>query len=83
MPGFKDYWNVTGMTSPDMIYQGTRDRFQMYFDYMMGLPVSLAENPLWGEISAREDVKAMPSYPAAGFLKMVDDVLVIKLGHMD
>lgn len=80
MPGFKDYWNVIGMTSPDVICQGSRDRFQMYFDYKMGLPIKLAPEGTWRDFQSRQDVLAMPCYPAPGFLQQIDGILVIRLG---
>lgn len=81
MPGFKDYWNVTGMTKSDMIYFGARDRFQAYFNYMMGLPIRLAEGLSWTEYEQLEAVQQMPVYPAQGFMQMIDGVLIVKLGH--
>ena len=82
MPGFKDYWNVTGMTESDVIYAGNRDRFQAYFDYMMGLPIVLAEDSLWSESVNMEAVQQMPVYPASGFAQMIDGVLYVKLGKI-
>lgn len=81
MPGFKDYWNVTGMTEPDMIYVGARDRFQAYFDYMMGLPILLAEDDIWNAAPELDAVQEMPVYPARGSMQMIDGVLYVKLGN--
>lgn len=80
MPGFKDYWNVTGMTKSDMIYAKGRDRFQAYFDYMMGLPVVLAEEEIWNTAANLEIVQQMPAYPARDSIQMVDGILLVKLG---
>lgn len=82
MPGFKDYWNVTGMTSPDMIYTGERSRFQAYFDYMMGLPIQLADGETWNESFQREAVMQMPVYPAKECMQVIDGVLYVKLGNV-
>ena len=81
MPGFKDYWNVTGMTEPDMIYAGGRDRFQAFFDYMMGLPIRLAEDDIWNGARDLEAVQQMPIYPAQGSIQTIDGVLYVKLGN--
>lgn len=81
MPGFKDYWNVTGMTKSDMIYFKARDRFQAYFDFMMSLPIALAEEDTWNETIQREAVRQMPAYPASGCTAMIDGILVVKLGN--
>lgn len=80
MPGFKDYWNVTGMTKSDMIYVGARDRYQAYFDYMMGLPILLADENTWNASDHMEAVQRMPVYPANGSMQMIDGVLFVKLG---
>ncbi len=80
MPGFKDYWNVTGMTKSDMIYVGARDRYQAFFDYMMGLPILLAEEDIWNAAAQTEAVQQMPVYPARDSMQMIDDVLYVKLG---
>lgn len=80
MPGFKDYWNVIGMTESDMIYVGARDRYQAFFDYMMGLPILLAEESIWNAAAQLEAVQQMPVYPAAGSVQMIDGILYVKLG---
>jgi len=80
IPGFKDYWNVIGMTESDMIYVGARDRYQAFFDYMMSLPILLADEDTWEAASQMEAVQQMPAYPAKGSVQMIDDVLYIKLG---
>lgn len=81
MPGFKDYWNVIGMTKPDMIYIDARDRFQAFFDYMMGLPILLADEDTWNAGAFLEAVQQMPVYPARGSMQMLDGVLYVKLGQ--
>lgn len=80
MPGFKDYWNVIGMTKSDMIYLHERDRFQAFFDYMMGLPILLADEDIWIECEKMEAVQQMPSYPSRGSMQMIDGILFVKLG---
>lgn len=79
-PGFKDYWNVTGMTSYDVIMAPEKSRFQAYFDYVLGIPVLLAEDGIWFYQIQCEESAAMPRYPANGCMRMVEGVLVIKLG---
>lgn len=83
IPGFKDYWNVTGMTSGDLLLEPERSRYQAYFDYILSLPVNLAESQLWNEVSGSEEVRAMPCYPKEGFLDFWGDVLVVKLGQVE
>ena len=82
MPGFKDYWNVTGMTSSDLILEPERSRYQAYFEYILSLPIALGDAQLWREISDSDAARNMPCYPAAGCMEFDGDVLVVKLGQV-
>lgn len=81
MPGFESYSRVTGMAKSDMIYVNSRDRFQAYFDYMMGLPILLAEDDYWTDSDQMDAVQQMPVYPSLGFMQMMDGILFVKLGN--
>lgn len=81
IPGFKDYWNVTGMTSPDVINTPDPRRFKAYFDYILNTPVLLAEDS-WYPIAKSPEAVRMPSYPAQGCMTMRDGILVVKLGAL-
>ena len=83
IPGFEQYSTVTGMWSTDVLYINQRERFQAYFSYILCTPISLVEWPLWRDISNYQEVQAMPNYPAQGCIKMVDGVLVVKLGDIE
>ena len=82
IPGFKDYWNVTGMTGSSPIYTTEPSRLQAYFDYVMSLPVVMADGETRQRLLADESVRAMPCYPAEGFLAFYDGTLVVKLGDI-
>ena len=82
IPGFKDYWNVTGMTGSSPIYTTEPSRLQAYFDYVMSLPVVMADGETQQRLLADESVRAMPCYPAEGFLAFYDGTLVVKLGDI-
>lgn len=79
MPGFKDYWNVTGMTSPDVIGSPEKSRFQAYFDYILNTPLLLADDYQWFTIQRSDATADMPAFPAAGSVAMQDGNLVVKL----
>ncbi len=79
-PGFKEYWNVIGMQFTDVILQPSPDRFQAYFNYVLNVPVNLADSSTWTAMRNSDRVKQMPAYPADGFLAMEDGVLIVKLG---
>jgi hypothetical protein len=83
IPGFKDYWNVIGMTSGDLLLMSERSRYQAYFDYILSLPINLVEPELWREISGREESAQMPCYPAAGCIAFQEGVLVVKLSQIE
>lgn len=80
-PGFKEYWNVIGMQFSDVILEPSRNRYQAYFDYVLNVPVNLAEEESWFAISNSEIVVQMPCYPEEGFLRMEGDTLIVKLGE--
>ena len=82
IPGFKDYWNVTGMTGSNPIYTTESSRIQAYFDYVMSLPVVMADSETLARLKADDSVRAMPCYPAEGFLRFYDGTLVVKLGQI-
>lgn len=79
IPGFKDYWNVTGMTSPDVIAAPEKSRFQAYFDYILNTPLLLADDYQWFALRTSQETEAMPAFPAAGSVAMQEGILVVKL----
>ena len=81
IPGFKEYRNVTGMLSTDVIYMAQRDRFQAYFDYVLGTPIKLLEEDAWNHMQIDPRIADMPCYPSEGCIAVIDDVLVVKLGE--
>ena len=53
-----------------------------YMWEIMGYPFSLVDAFTLDQFEAREDVQAMPAFPAQGCCQMVDDTLVIKLSDI-
>lgn len=80
IPGFEMHSLATGMWSTDILFEYTRQRFQAYFDYVLCAPIKLLEDSQWNAMLENQEVLGMPNYPAKGCIKMVDDVLVVKLG---
>ena len=80
IPGFEEYTPVTGMWSMDVLFTNQRERFQAYFDYVLCTPIKLADDEQWLAMQEKAEVQAMPNYPAQGCIKMVDGILVVKLG---
>lgn len=82
IPGFKDYWNVTGMTGSSTIYTTESNRIQAYFDYILSVPIQLADGETSRQILSQDEVQNMPCYPTEGFMRYFGDTLVIKLGDI-
>lgn len=80
VPGFETYRDPNGMYLSDALCFPTKVRWQRYFSYMMMNPVLLAEDSIWGALAESSQVAAMPVYPDAGCIEMIDGVLVVKVG---
>lgn len=83
IPGFLDYWNVTGMIGSDVIYAPHTSRFQAYFDYVLNTPVLIEGMEVLGAQAAEEAITAMPAYPAEGCIAFYGDIMVVKLGEIE
>ena len=61
--------------------------YRRIYEYLkifgVDLPPTINSTPQAGRIKSLAVVKNMPVYPAKGFVKVVDDVLVIKLSDQD
>ena len=82
IPGFKDYWNVTGMTGSSPIYTTEPSRLQAYFDYVMSLPIVMVTGETRQRLLDDEVVRSMPCYPTEGCFAFVDGTLVAKLSDV-
>lgn len=81
IPGFEAYQEVTGADMIDLIHIEKRERFQIFFDYVLGTPIRLVEEEKWNQLRQDPRIEAMPAYPAEGCIATVDDILVVKLGE--
>ena len=54
-----------------------------YMWEVMGYPFNLVDAFTLGQLAARDDVQAMPAFPAEGCCRMLDGTLVIKLSDID
>ena len=80
-PGFKDYWDITGMGKTDVIYTAQRSYYRAYVDYVLGLSMVLAEEEVWDGILQLDEIRQMPCYPSKDCVARYGDVLVVKLGN--
>ncbi len=59
-------------------YYGT---YQPFFNYVVGYPIKLIPLSEVNDYLNNPDIQSMPIYPAEGSLKMVNDVMVIRLSE--
>ena len=80
IPGFEKHSLAIGTWFTDVLVDYEQQRFQAYFDYVLCAPIKLLEDSRWNAMLTNPAVLDMPNYPAQGCIKMMDDVLVVKLG---
>lgn len=81
IPGFENSYKITGNGSSFAINgRGDRIYYEAYFNYVMLNPIKLTEQEKWNKMKTNEEVKEMKSYPDNECIKMIDNILVVKLG---
>lgn len=85
MPGFEVFegdgntTGVQGLTANDQI-KNYRD-YEAYFKYILNIPINLCEEETRLELWETETVQNMMVFPEEGCMKMVDGILVVKMGE--
>lgn len=59
----------------------TTEDYTWYLWDIMGYPCSLVSYYESGQLAGREDVRAMPAFPAQGCCRMIDGVMVVRLSE--
>lgn len=80
IPGFEDYRGIAGLSEIETADTRYQYRVELYFTYVLANPAIIANEEIWNAMQTDPRVADMPSYPADESLKMIDDVLVVKLG---
>ncbi len=84
IPGFENVADVTGLGWNNAIAQDSPywyyNTYKAYFRYVLNTPVTICTDEQHNELMARDEVRAMPAYPAGDCMAMVDGVLVVKMG---
>lgn len=75
------YWDYTGMGSSTPIQSWKL--YEPYLEYMMGIEVIYVDGQTRWDMVTSEQVHAMPIYPEAGSIEMIDGVLVVKVGPVN
>lgn len=77
IPGFEDI-EVTAIDKR-VIRKPNPTFYQAYFDYVMLNPAVMADAKTWRNLQRDKTTLAMPSYPQKGSIRMLDDILVVRL----
>ena len=75
LPGFT--YNATGML--DCFSVTSPETYEPYMNYILGYPVDCVDSSEIIEYEHMEEVMEMSIFPAAGSVRMVGDVMVVKL----
>ena len=85
IPGFEAYYDITGCESASPIVKSLAaynyNAYAAYIRYLMNNPAVMADWELWNRIQKDDRVLSMPAYPDAECIRMMDGILVVKLGE--
>lgn len=84
MPGFEMFegdGSRSGLIGLNENYQikNWRD-YRSFFYYMLNRDINICEYDQYAHLLETEEIADMPVFPAEGYIKYVDDILVIKMG---
>ena len=82
IPELEYGYEFTGANGNYVLGAAKRDYYQAYFDYVLQNPAIMADEEAWDEMQDKPLVEEMPSYPEEGCIKMMDGILVVKLGDL-
>lgn len=84
MPGFIHVRNIVGLADNAPIQQDTSIYFyhayRAYFDYILNYSVNFCSDEAHYVLKNLAEVKEMPAFPDDGCIKMIDGVMVVKMG---
>ena len=83
--GFEQYRRITGLTGSSPIITADADYYYnvygAYFKYILNNPGRMVGHKTWSALQLDERALAMPAFPAAGCIREIDGVLVVKMGE--
>ncbi len=83
--GFGEYQKITGLEGGSPILTANAEYYYnaygAYFKYILNNPGRMAGHKTWSELQLDERALAMPAFPAAGCIREIDGVLVVKMGE--
>lgn len=83
--GFDETRNITGLYSNNSLSSDSvtprYNTYKAYFKYMLNYPINIIDEETRIALKENDIVEEMPSFPEKGCIKMVEDVLVVKMGE--
>ena len=85
IPGFEAYYDITGCETASPIVKSTASYnyniYAAYFRYLLNNPAAMADWEQWNRLQEDPRVAELPSYPAEGCMRILDGVMVVKMGE--
>lgn len=75
MKGFEQYYDIIGSNSKLTIGAGLKSYYQSYFEYVLQVPIKLADNETWNYYNYQET--ELPSYPEKDSIIIDDNLLIV------
>lgn len=81
LPDYNNIGHMSGLGKTYVLGVASSSYYEAYFNYVMMSPMVIANDAVIEQIKEKDAVKQMPQYPQNGYMKMIDNNLVIKLGE--
>ena len=85
IPGFEAYYDITGCETASPIVKSTASYnyniYAAYFRYLLNNPAVMAGWELWNRMQEDPRVAELPIYPAEGCMRILDGVMVVRMGE--
>lgn len=84
LPGFESASCIKGLATNMSVSQDTSlyyyNAYKAYFDFVLNYPIEIVDDDTHAELKASKEVQELPTFPQKGCMKMIDGVLVVKMG---
>jgi len=82
MAGFEVTDDILGADTTEVVWSEWPGYYQQYFKYVLINPIIMADYETIMEIKSTPEVGKMSCFPHKDCIKMIDDILVVKLGDI-
>lgn len=85
LPGFQKVGCIKGLATNMSVSQDTSlyyyNAYKAYFDFVLNYPIVFVDDEMHAQLKENKEVQALPSFPQKDCMKMIDGVLVVKMGN--